>query len=183
MSKELKYQKRCTIFYYAFDRQVNPQFYVERQEDGALDELTDGCPGPLIDGPPAGEYMIYTTCGQTNTATNDCTYPGCRYGRDVFAMIQTQGYDWIRITTTGSTFDTYLCLYVGNCCGLPGAYKVGENNNNPSLCNGQRLNAGMQGCLYFGPGTYYIVLDGAGPAAFGHYCLTVEIWGDDCETN
>jgi hypothetical protein len=164
--------------YFELEEQLHPEFYSRGADAGAIDELSDACPGPLVY-MPAGEqyYSISTTCGQTYNATNDCTYPNCRYGRDVIMQIDVWYPGLIRMTTTGSRFDTYLCLYNGNCCGEEGSYLIGSNNNNPGLCNGQALAAGMED--YVSPGTYWLVLDGAGPAARGSYCLTVEFWVDN----
>ena len=174
--------KEMYDFYYAFDHLVNPQFYAEQdgrvEGNGALDELVDTCPGTLILGPGHNVFQVTTNCGQTYTAVNNCSFPDCRYGRDVVVELWIYGFDYIKITTTGSTFDTYLCLYGYACCGQEGSDRIAANNNAPWLCNGQRLAAGIEACLT--EGVYHIVLDGASPAAFGSYCLTIAIDGDNC---
>jgi len=165
--------------YFELERQLHPEYYETsgRVQTRTLDELQDACPGAVLEGPEPGDDLYAVVCGQTNTAANDCSYPNCRLGRDVMIQINSYGYDFLRVTTAGSRFDTYLCLYSDECCdGSPYEY----NNNNPGLNNGQRLAAGIQTCLY-PETTYYLVLDGAGPSAFGSYCLTIEMSGDNCD--
>jgi len=166
-------------FYFACERLVHPEFYEGRHEQaGALDQLDDTCPGTIIQGPGdpvgvgGGSFASYINYGQTTTASNNCTYPNCRLGRDVVAELIVHEFGYIVITTTGSAFDTYLCIYQGACCGEEGSKKIAENNNNPDLCEGQRLAAGISDC--FSPGTYWIVLDGAGPTARGSFALRVD---------
>ncbi len=167
-------------FYFAYEQLVHPEYYEGRHaEQGALDEFADACPGTVINGPDFGNQTIIT-CGQTNNAANDCSYPHCRWGRDVVAQLVVNDYNYVIITTTGSRFDTYLCLYEDGCCGEPGSFLITTNDNNPSLCDGQRLAAGLDACL--APGTYYVVLDGAGVAARGSYCLTVQFLAEGCES-
>ena len=170
--------KEMYDFYFAMEPLVVPQAYEGRGEQGAIDELNDTCPGTVIQFPEEGDYM-YTTCGQTYNATNNCTYPNCRYGRDVMVQLEVESSGLIVMTTTGSRFDTYLCLYAVDCCGQEDSEKLAENNNNPDLCNGQLLAAGIDGCIL--PGTYWLILDGAGPAARGSYCLNIQFYEDECE--
>ena len=166
--------------YYELEEQLHPEFYSQHEENpGALDELSNTCPGTYLNIAEGSEYFWYSTCGQTYNATNNCTYPDCRYGRDVMIELDVEVEGLLFLTTTGSRFDTYLCMYYDNCCGQEGSSLFGQNNNNPNLCNGQFLAAGMVDCVY--PGTYWIVLDGAGPAARGSYCLHIEFYEDECE--
>lgn len=166
--------------YFALEELLHPEYYElpTRGHTIFLDELQDVCPGTEIEGPEGG-VMTYSVCGQTYNANNDCTYPDCRYGRDVVVELHINANDYLVITTTGSRFDTYLCLYADACCGEEGMDVIERNNNAPELCNGQRLAAGIERCVF--PGTYYIVLDGAGPSARGSYCLNITSYYDDCE--
>lgn len=158
-------------FFFKYEALVQPELNPERTEGrNVLDEFADLCPGTVIEGPDGGDLTV-TSYGQTNNATNNCTYPNCRFGKDVVVQLEVQSSNFIRVTTTGSRFDTYLCLYEAGCCGELGSTKIVENNNNPGLCDGQLLAAGFQTCV--DPGTYWLVLDGAGVAARGSYALTI----------
>ncbi|NUO18501.1 hypothetical protein HUU59_03550 [bacterium] len=165
-------------FYFAFDRLVNPHFYESREGHVSLDQDSDTCPEERIEF-DGEEDVTIVTCGTTRYAANDCTFPYCRNSRDVFVHLDFDNWGLLRVTTTGSAFDTYLCLWEDNCCGnnesMPDVY----NNNNPYLCNGQRLAAGFEYCV--DDDNYILVLDGAGPAAFGSYCLTIEFEPFECE--
>lgn len=175
--------KEMYDFYFKLDRLVNPEIYAEMDgrtdESGALDQLIGTCPGSIILGPQDEEEMVIRTCGSTSSGANHCSYPDCRLGRDVVAQLVVDEDVELTITTTGSSFDTYLCVYdEDGCCGEEGSNLIAFNNNNPSLCNGQRLAAG----LYFpciNAGTYYVILDGAFPSAHGSYCLTFD-FSDNC---
>lgn len=165
--------KHLYDFYFQVERKVLPEVYQlpeERDQEGGLDQLGFTCPGTIIDLPEEGELQLQTF-GQTNSSANNCRYPDCRNGRDVVAQLNVPTFGAITITTCGSSFDTYLCLYESECCGEEGSTLIASNNNSPFLCNGQRLASGIQGCI--DAGTYYIVLDGAGPAAFGSYALNI----------
>ncbi|MCC6476149.1 hypothetical protein IT157_03765 [bacterium] len=166
--------------YFELEAQLHPEYYEQSARGHAvvLDELEDVCPGTLVEGPEEGT-MTYSVCGQTYNANNDCTYPDCRYGRDVVVRLEVENFQPILITTTGSRFDTYLCLYMDECCGEEGAVVLERNNNAPNLCNGQFLAAGIQRCVF--QGTYYIVLDGASPAARGSYCLNITLLDEFCD--
>lgn len=165
--------------YFELEEQLHPEYYSQHEENpGALDELSNTCPGTYVYINGEGDFF-WSTCGQTYNATNNCTYPQCRYGRDVMIQLEVDGSGWLELTTTGSRFDTYLCMYNGNCCGQEGSYNFGSNNNNPDLCNGQMLAAGMDGCIF--PGTYWLVLDGASASARGSYCLNINFYEDECE--
>ena len=167
-------------FYFKLDRMVNPDRYTEtgdREGRENLDQLSDRCPGAVIVGPEEGPLTV-RSCGSTRTATNDCSYPYCRLGRDVIAQLEVDSFDEVVISTCGSSFDTYLCLYRDECCGDDDGELWASNNNNSSVCGGQTLTSAIETCLF--PGTYYIILDGAGPAAAGSYCLTVEFTANGC---
>ncbi|MCB1061136.1 MAG: hypothetical protein KDB65_12990 [Calditrichaeota bacterium] len=168
-------------FYFKFEQALHPEYYTaaEREQAVTLDQFANACPGTVIDG-PEGEDIVIRSYGQTYTAGNNCSYPFCRLGNDVVVQLEVYGFDGLTIRTAGSTFDTYLCLYEDACCGSAPASSLYESNNNdPSLNYGQRLAAGLQTCV--SPGTYWLVLDGAGPSAKGSYCLTIEWESDACD--
>jgi len=159
-------------FYFHAEQLVHPEYYDNRDVAGTLDQFADACPGTEINGPDFGE-MFVTSTGSTMTVNNDCSYPSCRLGRDVMVQLNINYDCLVTITTAGSAFDTYLCLFEDNCCDSDNDFLVASNNNDPSLNNGQRLAAGLQICLE--PDDYYIVLDGASTAARGSYRLSIAI--------
>jgi hypothetical protein len=167
-------------FYFKLEQATHPELYSERGTVITLDQNADRCPGTLLFGPEE-EDIVIRTCGSTLAASNDCSYPNCRYGRDVVMQLEVFGFDAITISTAGSSFDTYLCMYEDVCCDEGGESRslYESNDNNPSICNGQRLAAGISTCV--SPGTYYLVLDGASPAARGSYCVTITWEYDDCD--
>lgn len=159
-------------FYFACEKRVHPEFYPERGENGSLDQHDDACPGTLLEfGDLEGELTV-VSCGTTMFANNDCSYPDCRNARDVIVHLAIDTFGWLTVRTAGSAFDTYLCLWEDGCCG-DGGELLASNNNAPNLNNGQRLAAGLEG--FVAPGDYYLVLDGAGPAARGAYCLSITV--------
>ncbi len=168
-------------FYFRGERLLHPEFYATRHDRSeSMDQFLDTCPGGLIVGPEweddaargfGGTYIV-STCGQTTTARNDCSYPRCRFGRDVVVTLEVPSFTGLYIRTAGSSFDTYLCLYEDECCSSDNDYLVESNNNFPELNYGQPLAAGIATCLP--PGTYYLILDGATTAARGSYCVQFE---------
>lgn len=179
-SNQFEVTQEMYDFYFKFERLVNPDVYAEidsRTEGrGALDQLADACPGTQMIMPEEGELTI-VEYGSTLTAVNNCSYPDCRYGRDVVAQIEVSSFGTLEISTCGSAFDTYLCLYEDGCCGEEGSNLISENNNYGFNC-GQRLTSYIIDCV--SPGTYYLVLDGASTAAKGSYRLSVS-FSDFCE--
>ncbi|MBL0061898.1 MAG: hypothetical protein IPP40_10595 [bacterium] len=173
--------KELYDFYFKLDRLVNPQIYAEAEErmagGGAMDQLLGTCPGTIFYMPEEDDLDI-RTCGSTTSSTNRCTYPNGRYGRDVVAELDLPSSGELRISTCGSSFDTYLCLFEDACCGDESGELIESNNNDPFTCGGQRLTSAIATCV--GSGTYYIVVDGASPAAHGSYCLTIE-YNQDCD--
>lgn len=164
--------------YFELDRLVHPENY-GRTEVSSLDELSDTCPGVMITGPDSGVVWSYYNNGQTTNKQNNCSYPTCRYGRDAFMRLQVLYRDSITISTCGSGFDTYLCIWTGGCCNSPDAVLFAANDNNPLLCDAPiTLQAGVARC--FEPGVYYICVDGATPAAHGSFRLTVTFHGNSC---
>lgn len=170
--------------YYELDRRLHPEAY-PRIEENPLDDLSDICPGVLVTGPDSGVVWSYTNSGQTTNKANNCSFSladptsGCRFGRDVFMRLEVLYRDSITISTCGSGFDTYLCVWTGGCCGDPNAVPYAFNDNNPELC-GLPLTqqAGIAQC--FEPGIYYICLDGATTAAHGSFRITVTFYGNSC---
>ena len=169
-------------FFFRAEALLHPEYYSERNPNSqALDQFLDVCPGGTITVPDwedsdDDEYHI-TSCGQTFNATNNCTYPTCRLGRDVVVTLEIQNYTGALIYTRGSMFDTYLCLYAESCCGSTDDL-FSWNNNAPWMNNGQPLAAGLIECLE--PGTYYLILDGASVAARGSYCVHFDFY-QDCD--
>lgn len=164
--------------YFALDRVVNPETY-GRVEESPLDQFADLCPGGLVTGPDSGQTYVFGTNGSTQTATNNCSYPACRIGRDLFLVLDVLYRDSISVTTCNSGFDTWLCIYTGACCGQPGSTLFASNDNAPEIC-GQptTLRSGISRC--FEPGRYYICLDGYGAAAFGNYSFNIQFHGNSC---
>ncbi len=160
-------------FYYKLDKLVNPEYYAEEEGrsegDGALDQLTGTCPGSSFTMPEEGEWSI-RTCGSTTTSTNHCTYPYSRLGRDVVAELIVPTNGSFEFSTCGSRFDTYLTLFRDACCGDGESIYWDSNDNDPFACS-QRLASYMFTCVE--AGTYYLVVDGASPAAHGSYCLSI----------
>lgn len=160
-------------FYYKLDKLVNPQFYLEDESrlegSGALDQLLGTCPGSSFTMPEEGELTI-RTCGNTSSSSNHCSYPYSRYGRDVVAELIVPEDGSFEISTCGSRFDTYLTLFRDACCGDGESIYWDSNDNNPFACS-QRLASYMFTCVP--AGTYYLVVDGASPAAHGSYCLSI----------
>ncbi|MEI2810444.1 MAG: hypothetical protein V9F00_09625 [Nocardioides sp.] len=155
---------------------VHPEQY-GRYESSPLDQLTDTCPGGEIMGPDSGHTFTFSTTGATNTATNNCSAPNCRLGRDLFIRLNVAYRDSVTVTTCGSAFDTYLCIFQGGCCGQQGSTLWASNDNAPEVCGiATTLQAGISRC--FEPGVYYICLDGFGPAAFGLYRFSIIFHGN-----
>jgi len=165
--------------YFELDRLLNPDQYNDREHPNPLDQLTDLCPGGTVTTPnPAAPYVFGTT-GQTNTAANNCSFPNCRFGKDLFFVLEVPTRDSITITTCGSAFDSYLCIFTGACCGQAGSVAYASNDNAPQICGvSTTLQAGISRC--FEAGTYYVCLDGASVAAFGHYNVIVQSHGNAC---
>lgn len=161
-------------FHFKVEQTAHPEYFAGRTELNPLDQHDDACPGTHIEGPDFGDVSI-TSCGTTMYANNDCSYPNCRNARDVIIEIDMNYDGWLTVRTAGSMFDTYLCLYEDACCGDISDL-IDSNNNAPWLNNGQRLAAGLES--FISAGTYYLILDGAGPAARGAYCLTLEFTED-----
>ncbi|MBK6766204.1 MAG: hypothetical protein IPG71_07760 [bacterium] len=176
IAQDIEVPESVYDFYFSFEQLVMPEVH-GRRVPGAfqLDELQDACPGTSLTfetggGEGDGEVVVIV-CGQTSNARNDCGYPTCRWGKDVVVELNVEDFGYFEITTTGSLFDTYLCLYEDGCCGDPDAELIEANDNNPGMCNGQRLASGFSTCL--DDGTYYLVLDGSFSTARGSYCLTI----------
>lgn len=167
--------------YFKLDHAVNPEQYEDRGGANPLDQFSDLCPGGMVMGPDSGMTYNFSTTGATNTATNNCSYPACRLGRDLFIRLTVQYRDSVTITTCGSGFDTYLCVFTAACCNQPGSVPFASNDNAPEVCGvSTTLQAGISRC--FEPGVYYIVLDGFGPAAFGQYRFSIIFHGNSCIT-
>lgn len=154
--------------YFAVEQQLFPS-EPDRSRDDQLDEGSNTCPGLRIVQPAVGQPFNFRDTGQTYTRTNNCS--NCRGGRDVFYQLELDRPAWLEISTCGSMFDTYLCVYQGSCCGT-GATALFSNDNNPTLCGTNSLKAALSVC-FVEAGTYYIVLDGYNIAASGHYALTI----------
>ncbi|NUO18349.1 hypothetical protein HUU59_02745 [bacterium] len=164
--------------YYELDRVVNPELY-GREEGSQLDQFQDLCPGGVVTGPDSGQTYLFATNGSSQTATNNCSFPSCRIGRDLFLTLDVMYKDSITITTCGSGFDTYLCIFQGACCGQPGSVLFASNDNAPEVCGvATTLQAGVSRC--FDPGRYYICLDGYGAGAFGNYSFRIQFHGNSC---
>ncbi len=177
-ARQLEVPEGLYEFYFKYEKLVHPEFYETRHQNAVvLDEFADSCPGTVIQIPDEEEYTVIS-CGQTNNARNDCTYPDCRWGRDVVVQVELEEDGQMTITTTGSNFDTYLSVFEDDCFTEDGSDLIESNNNNPSLCNGQRLAAGIYEC--FDAGTYWIVVDGNSTSSRGSYCLTIE-FEDFCD--
>lgn len=171
-ARELDVPEGLYEFYFRCERLAQPELYQDRHQGAVvLDEFADTCPGTIIQFFEEGPETI-VSYGQTNNAQNDCSYPDCRWGRDVVVQVELEEGGELVITTTGSNFDTYLSVFEEDCFTSGDAELLYSNNNNPGLCNGQRLASGIWEC--FSGGTYWIVLDGASPAARGSYCLTID---------
>lgn len=169
--------------YYELDRIVNPsQYEWERTPGNPLDQLTDYCDqAPTWVGPDEGMTYFNATNGVTSSAFhNDCTYlnggaAGCRLGKDVFMKLEVRFRDSVTVSTCGSAFDTYLCIFTDGCCATPFA----QNNNNSLICGvATTLNAAISRC--FDPGMYWICLDGSSGTAFGDWRISVQFHGNSC---
>jgi hypothetical protein len=155
--------------YFEIDRAVHPDRNTVGRT-GSLDQGLDGCPGTPVIQPLTGEF-VYPDAGTTQNYNNDCPYPRCRNGKDVMYSLVINHAAWIEISTCGSGFDTYLCIYKDSCC-VPGAVPFAFNDDAPAICGTHTIFAGISQC-FVDPGTYYIVLDGYNTAANGQYALSI----------
>jgi len=152
----------------------------ERHPGGQLDAGTDGCPGTVITQPPPGQLMNFLDNGQTFTAHNNCAYPRCRQGRDVHYQLVMNHPEWLLISTCGSLFDTYLCIFRDSCCADTAA-RVLFNQDAPLICGPNATQAAISACVLLS-GTYYITLDGANAGSNGQYAFSVQSVPDSvCE--
>ncbi|MCB9366639.1 MAG: hypothetical protein H6506_00435 [Calditrichaeota bacterium] len=164
--------------YFELDRLVNPENYGRNQEP-SLDELSNICPGITVVGPDSGVVWAYYNNGSTTNKTNNCSYPTCRYGRDAFMVLDVRYKDSVTVSTCGSNFDTYLCIWTGGCCTDPQAVPFASNDNNPLVCSSPlTLQAGITRC--FDPGLYYICVDGYGPGSHGSFSVSIFFHGNSC---
>ncbi len=159
---------------------LEQQLYPERvSRERGLDQGMDGCPGYLIEQPEQGLFD-WVDYGQTYNLNNDCTFPQCRTGRDVIYQLNITQQDSLQITTCGSGFDTYLCIFAGACCGV-GTQPTYSNDDSP-ICGPNSVRSAIRGC--FQPGLYYIVVDGFNGTAQGHYQLNIQsLTGGTCGQN
>lgn len=156
--------------YFELQKKLTP-IWDSRGSDRPLDEGMDGCPGLLIIQPQPGTPMNYFDAGQTNTRRNDCTFPRCRQGRDVMYKLELNHPEWLEISTCGSEFDTYLCIYRDSCC-ADTASRIAFNQDAPQICGPRALQAAISRCFLLS-GTYFITLDGANTGAYGYYQFRV----------
>ncbi len=149
---------------------LNPD--AQRRNSGSLDQGYDVCPGlPIV----ATDPMNWVDYGQTYNYQNNCTRPNCRDGKDIMFQMTVEVEDSFVISTCGSMFDTWLCLYSGSCCtGAP----LLQNDDNPAICGPRTVRAAIGACL--DAGTYYIVLDGFSRASYGHYQLSIVSGAGGC---
>jgi hypothetical protein len=155
--------------YFELERQVYPDRYSETGAlQGHLDQALDACPGLIFTQPDTGHFS-FVDYGQTYTSRDDCRQ--CRSGRDVVYQMVLVRPQWLQISTCGSGFDTYLCIYKDSCC-TPGRIPFAFNDDNTTICGAHSLKAAINMC-FIDPGTYYIVLDGYNFAAAGHYAFSV----------
>lgn len=177
-ASELEVPAELYARYFRLDSLVHPDQY-GRMENSSLDQFTDLCPGGVVLGPDSGMTYTFSTNGNTNTATNNCSTPNGRLGKDVFLVLEVFYRDSITVTTCGSGFDTYLAIFQNACCTQAGATLWESNDNAPDICGiATTLQAGITRC--FEPGTYYICLDGRSPAAQGAYRCSVIFHGNSC---
>ena len=161
--------------YFALQKILNP-VNEYRGREGHLDQAMDGCPGTLITQPAPGTVFSFFDAGQTNNANNNCTYDSlypkswCRRGRDVHYKLVMNHPEFLRISTCGSRFDTYLCIFKDSCCAFDSTLRFASvQDNNGVVCGAtERLTAVLDTCFLMA-GTYYITLDGANQGAFGDY--------------
>jgi hypothetical protein len=166
--------------YFELQRQLYP-VPEERYPAGQTDQASDGCPGTTITQPARGTPMNFLDAGQTNNAHNSCAYPSCRQGRDVMYKLVLNHAEWLLISTCGSMFDTYLCVFRDSCCGDT-TRRVFFNQDAPELCGRLMLQAAIDTCFLYS-GTYYITLDGANAGAYGDYVFRITGRPDRiCET-
>ncbi|MBI5060470.1 hypothetical protein HZB60_11890 [candidate division KSB1 bacterium] len=161
--------------YYALFGRLYPERGLEgsgRGEGDNLDQGYDRCPGLVIN---QTFPMTWVDYGQTYNYGNDCRRPNCRDGKDIVYQFNVTQRDSIIISTCGSTFDTWLCVYQDVCCSSTPLF---SNDDNWDICGAHTMLSGVAAC--FDPGTYYIVLDGYGRSAYGHYALSINGLGNAC---
>jgi hypothetical protein len=152
----------------------------ERHPGGQLDQAMDGCPGTVITQPPPGQLLNFFDAGQTNNAHNNCAVPRCRAGRDVHYQLVMNHPEWLLISTCGTLYDTYLCVFRDSCC-ADTTRRVLVNQDAPQICGTNALQAAISACFLMS-GTYYITLDGANTGAYGDYQFRVQSVPDSvCE--
>jgi hypothetical protein len=154
--------------YFALEAEINPPDNRRGRDGSQIDQGLDGCPGYLVTQPVNGD-LTFDDWGQTDNAHNDCTYPLCRVGKDVVFAVDINHPAWLQITTCGSRFDTYLCIFKDSC-GVAG-HRVFYNDDSP-LCGPNSIYAGIDTC-FSEPGRYFVVVDGYGVGAWGHYGLHI----------
>ncbi|MCX6600276.1 MAG: hypothetical protein NT025_01780 [bacterium] len=152
----------------------------ERHSGGQLDQGMDGCPGTVITQPPPGQLLNFYDDGQINFMHDNCTYPRCRRGNDVHYQLVMNHPEWLLISTCGSVYDTYLCVFRDSCCADTAA-RVMVNNNAPQICGTNALQAAISACFLLS-GTYYITLDALNSGTTGDYQFRVQSVPDSvCE--
>jgi hypothetical protein len=160
--------------YYAVLKIVDPA-NAGREHPGHLDQVgMDGCPGTLWEQPPVGQVTNFHDDGETTRLRDDCTYPRCRQSRDVMFRLVVNHPEYLRFSTCGSNFDTYLCIYKDVCCADTALHKVFAKvqDNDGVVCGSNIFPAVLDTCL-LDTGTYYITLDGSGSGTSGLYVFDI----------
>jgi hypothetical protein len=111
---------------------------------------------------------------------NDCTFPRCRSGKDVHYQLVLHHPEWLLISTCGSEYDTYLCIFRDSCC-ADVASRVLINQDAPQICGANTRQAAISACFLVS-GTYYITLDANDPGTTGQYMFDIRSVPDSiCE--
>jgi hypothetical protein len=142
---------------------------------------TETCPGRLITIPAAPDSFV--DAGNTNNMRNNCVQCGTDdpggSGRDVFYYFDLTHSTYLLISTCGSAYNTYICLFKDSCCSGDRVPLV-SNDQDPSLCPQFPNQAIIATCL-INPARYYLVVSGPNAGAYGSYQIILkELPQRDC---
>lgn len=174
--------------YFELERILYPENQM-RMPGENLDQGSTSCPGDTLYQPELGsDTLVLFDWGTTNGFTNNCPWPNCGRGPDVFYTLMISRQDCVMISTCGSQFDTKLCVYKEDseepgleCCNP--AYLYAQADSSVGICDRTtRLSTRAVIATCFTPGEYHIVLDGQATSSQGSYVLRIEFFENDCIT-
>lgn len=174
--------------YFELERILYPDNQMRIPDDN-LDQGSTSCPGDSLYQPEIGsDTLVLFDYGNTNGFTNNCGWPECGRGPDVFYTLFVTRQDCVMISTCGSAFDTKLCVFEEDptvegleCCNLD--YLYAQADSSVGVCDRTgRVSTRAVIMRCFTPGEYHIVLDGQAGDSKGSYTLRIEFFNNDCIT-